>query len=364
MSKLKDVDGLFNPPDENVETLVKQIFKSLNESNNMTVFNNTSDICRHCNFVLEKNITNITNTCGRCGVITDGITESELDQIPYSKIRIVGCNSSQFQSQIFKSDSHNNSQQLHTQIRDEFAVRVNASAVSGRVIIPLTTISIATDLYIKLPQSGIVKRSLNKLATMAGCLYIACLSENYAPLPKDIATIMNLNNNGISKGLRILKDIYSKHSIEVLNPDIEPTNALIETTFYNLQKCDSDPKIKSYKIEFDDELKSIIKTYVLNLINFIELNVLCTSSNQRTKVIGSFYIILYRYRDNCDIYRSLPLLKDFCSKLSIKPSTIVRFLDAFTLCYETADIKKYFIEQGLYAEFDINYKLLKQEKKK
>jgi predicted nucleic acid-binding Zn-ribbon protein len=270
-----------------------------------------SNFCTQCGSILHRSINNITNTCSTCGCTTDEISEEAIDvnDIMNNKIRIVGYNSNQFQPNLYRSDNGNICMLQKKQILGEYKEYRQKFIELGERAFPLNACELATELYNKI-QQHCVKRSQNKKAIMAACLWQACLTIDFAPSKIEIARFMQLPHKGIARGNNFIRSLVSEGQLDI-DPNIDTIYPEIRTLFLQMSYIGDQYK-KLHDIIHDLIQLSIEKSIGINSLS-------------RSKVIGSTYIVLRRSK-HWDIITNVPnSTKDFCRN-KIRKNTIDRFI--------------------------------------
>jgi hypothetical protein len=280
------------------------------------------DICTFCGNVLERDINNIKSTCKRCGIISDEVEDViNTSEINSNKLRIVGYNSNHFQPDLYRSDTGNLNMLQYKQILNEYKdYRSRFIEMKGRAF-PINACIIATDFYNKI-QRQCVKRSQNKKAIMAACLWQACLLVNFAPSKAEVSKFMQLPHKGIARGNNFIISLVSDNKLE-LDTNKNPLYPEIITLFVQLGYTD-----KKYEV---------LHKHVENIIDIANKNFIGMNSLPRSKVIGTTYIVLKRCQDTSLVPEPPIDTKTFC-KNKIRKNTIDKFIKELT------DYHSYFID--------------------
>jgi hypothetical protein len=291
-----------------------------------------TDICNQCGNILQREINNISNTCSKCGIISEEVADELLNisELTNSKLRIVGYNCNQFQPDLYRSDNGNVSIMQKKQIMAEYKDYRQKYIDAGGRPFPLTACEIATDYY-NMIQQQCVKRSQNKKAIMAACLWQACLLIDFAPSKIEISKFMQLPHKGIARGNNFIRALVSNNKLNI-DPNTNPIYPEIKTLFLQLDYTDN-----KYK-----ELHDI----VYNIIQIATENSIGINSLTRSKVIGTTYIVLKRCTDKSLVPNPPIDTKDFC-KNKIRKNTIDRFINEINSYHSY--FKEYYESVGLYS---------------
>lgn len=309
---------------------IMDTFQSINYKE-IDVVNDT-DYCKHCKNILQRNINNITNVCGYCGIVTDEIIEdtNSSEQVN-NKLRIVGYNSNQFQPDLYRSDNCNVNILQYKQILNEYKEYRQKFIKSGHRAFPLNACELATDFYNKI-QKQCVKRSQNKKAIMAACLWQACLLIDFAPPKREISEFMQLPQKGIARGNNFIRSLVSDGQLDI-NPNTDPIFPEIKTLFLQIQ--------------YTAECQLVLQQYIYEIIQIACKNSIGINSLPRTKVIGTAYIVLKRCKDT-KINPNPPIdTKEFC-KNKIRKNTIDRFINEINSYHSY--FKEYYESVGLNSD--------------
>lgn len=290
------------------------------------------DICKNCNCYLQRSINNISNICDTCGIITEEVSEENinLSEVMNNKLRIVGPNRNKFQPDLYRSDSGNTNALQKKHILNEYKeYRQKYIDIGGRSF-PLRACELATDYY-NLIQQHCVKRSQNKKSIMAACLWQACLRINFAPSKTEISKFMQLPHKGIAKGSNFIRTLVSDGKLDI-DPNINPLIPEIETLFLQLG--------------YLDEKYKTLHSIIYNIIMIASDNLIGVNSMSRSKVIGTTYIVLKRCKDT-NLVPNPPInTKEFC-KNGIMKNTIDRYIHEINSYHSY--FKDYYESVGLYS---------------
>lgn len=303
--------------------------------NHLFLYNPSEEIqrdinrCKDCEIPLERDISNLKNICKKCGFISEEIDDDlNTSDMNTNKIRIVGHNSNHYQPDLYRSDNGNLNMLQKKQIFNEYKDYRQRFIEMGERAFPLNACELATEFYNKIQQQC-VKRSQNKKAIMAACLWQACLLIDFAPSKSEVSRFMQLPHKGIARGNNFIMTLVSDDKLD-LNPNINPLYPEIRTLFIQLGYTDS-------KYE-------VLHEHVKNIIEIANKNFIGVNSLPRSKVIGTTYIVLKRCQDK-DLVPNPPTdTKNFC-KNKIRKNTIDKFIK------EINDYHSYFVEYYKQAGF-------------
>jgi hypothetical protein len=287
-----------------------ELMSTFNNLNTLTTENlQNLDTCKQCGNNIQKTLNNITNVCETCGVITDTQDDCLKNTVNNNRLRIVGFNSSHFQPDLYRSDSGNSSMLQKKQILSEYKEYRQKFIELGERAFPLNACEIATEFYNKIQQQC-VKRSQNKKAIMAACLWQACLIIDFAPSKIEISKFMQLPHKGIARGNNFIRTMISNKQLDI-DPNVDPIYPEIRTLFIQM--------------EFTDDVYKNLHTIIWDIIQIAIKNSIGINSLPRSKVIGTTYIVLKRCQDKVLVPNPPLNTKEFC-KNKIRKNTIDRYI--------------------------------------
>lgn len=183
-------------------------------------------------------------------------------------------------------------------------------------------LSIADDIlwmaaasFREMTQHKIV-RNHNRQQIMARCLMLTCLHREIAPTKTQIARFMKLNNNGMSRGSKVVFEmkIQGRTTMDIHK---DHTSAFVKSALDDLG------------FNRTDRIYDRIASIVSDLMNdFKEANV-CTRSKPRSKAVGATFMVLrrmywvYEEFDRCYIK-----IDDFCTRCAIRKNTVEKVVRA------------------------------------
>lgn len=303
-----------------------------NASISSNINQNDTDTCTQCGSILQRGINNISNMCEKCGIVTDEVSEEiiNVSELTNNKLRIVGYNSNHFQPDLYRSDNGNTCMIQKKQIMSEYRDYRQKYIESGGRPFPLTACEIATDYY-NMIQQQCVKRSQNKKAIMAACLWQACLLIDFAPSKIEISKFMQLPHKGIARGNNFIRTLVSNNKLNI-DPNTNPIYPEIRTLFLQLEYTD---------VKYKD-----LHDIIYNMIQIATDNSIGINSLPRSKVIGTSYIVLKRCTDKSLVPNPPTDTKEFC-KNKIRKNTIDRYINEINSYHSY--FKEYYESVGLYS---------------
>jgi len=243
----------------------------------------------------------------------------------------VGFNSNHFQPDLYRSDNGNISLLQKKQILAEYKDYRQRYIEAGGRVFPLTACEIATDYY-NMIQQKCVKRSQNKKAIMAACLWHACLLIDFAPSKIEVSKFMQLPHKGIARGNNFIRTLVSNNNIDI-NPNVSPIYPEIKTLFLQLG--------------YSDDKYKVLHDIIYNIIQIASDNSIGINSLPKSKVIGTTYIVLKRCKDTTLVAKPPVDTKEFCRD-KIRKNTIDRYINEINSYHSY--FKDYYESVGLSSE--------------
>jgi len=291
------------------------------------------EACSQCGGQMRRGANDLEYICGDCGLVVEGDTaEPEDDDAPRpapntARLRIVGPNSNQLQPDLYRSGAGNTAATQKKQILEEYRIYRQLYIEAGGRAFPLNACELAAEYY-NAVQRQCVKRSQNKKAIMAACLWRACVAIGFAPTKSEIAAFMQLPNKGIARGDNFVRSLVADGKMDI-EANADPSRAEIVTLFAHLA--------------YDGDQYAGLREAVYDVVQTAIKNNIGTSSILRSKVAGASYVVLRRCKDRGLVPRPMSL-QEFCQN-RIRKNTVERFtrqLDAyhsyFEDCYKRAGL--------------------------
>ena len=284
-----------------------------------------AEVCAQCGERMHRGANDLEYVCDGCGLIvegdTTGLEEDEAGRpAPNTgRLRIVGPNSNQLQPDLYRSGTGNTIAAQKKQIFEEYKVYRAMYIENGGRAFPLNACEQATEYYNEV-QRQFVKRSQNKKAIMACCLWRACLQIGFAPSKAEIADFMQLPSKGIARGENFVRKLIADGKMDI-EANADPCRPEIVTLFAHLS-FESD----AYN-GLRDAVHDVVQTAIKNNIG--------TNSILRSKVAGAAFVVLRRCQNRSLIAKPMSL-QEFCQN-RIRKNTVERFtrqLDAFHSFFE------------------------------
>lgn len=274
------------------------------------------EACAECGGQMRRRACDLGYDCSGCGLILEGDTaEPSEDDAPRPApssglLRIVGPNSNKLQPDLYRSGAGTTAASQKKQILEEYkAYRAYYIEASGRAF-PLNACELAAEYYGDV-QRECVKRSQNKKAIMAACLWRACHAKGYAPSKAEVAAFMQLATKGIARGDNFVRALIANGSMD-LEANVDSCRPEIGTLFAHLA--------------YEGAQYAGLREAVYEVVQAAIRNNIGTNSFLRSKVAGATFAVLRRCRDRALVPRA-PSMQEFCQN-RIRKNTIDRFLSA------------------------------------
>ena len=319
------------PPHENEDPDVSSIAAEVSAAE--VAVHGDNDLCTQCGAQMCRGMNDLEYICGGCGLVVEGDTaEPEEDDAPRrapnaARLRVVGPNSNQLQPDLYRSSTGNTAATQKKQIYEEYCAYRSLYIEAGGRALPLDACNLASEFYNEV-QRQCVKRSQNKKAIMAACLYQACLEIGFSPSKAEIASFMQLPSKGIARGANFIRSLVADGKMEV-DINVDPCRPEITTLFAHLG--------------LEGEAYAGLRNAVYDVVQIAIANNIGTSSILRSKVAGASYIVLRRCKNRELIPKPMGL-QEFCQD-RIRKNTVERFtrqLDSyhsyFADCYAKAGL--------------------------
>ena len=178
--------------------------------------------------------------------------------------------------------------------------------------IPKNAIKLAIELFSKIKENNYVFRGNGKKGVLGACLFYACVMNHITKTPREIASVMEIEERFLSQGDRVVQELNEKGVISI--PTIlRPLTDYLDQYFPAL--C-IPLKYKQFIIDIIDraEKKNV---HILN------------DSRTTTKCIGAIYLLINRV---CELNK---ISKDHIVKeCNISKSTFIRYYNLLLINYK------------------------------
>jgi transcription initiation factor TFIIIB Brf1 subunit/transcription initiation factor TFIIB len=271
-------------------------------------------ICPKCN--IEGRLTSGGVFCEQCGLERKMIDNSQQFCFSTEKdhntslnsfisFNIVGKNSYAYQRSFLKTCANYSSFRRNNNRKDLYNYNYQHEGKK----IPKNAIKLAIDLFSKIKENNYVYRGNGKKGVLGACLFYACVMNQITKTPREIASVMEIEDRFLSQGDRIVNELNEKGVIEI--PTIlRPLKDYLDQFFPALN------------------IPLIYKPFVIDIIERAEKKNIHIKNDSRTttKCIGAIYLLTTR------IKKLNYITKDHIVKeCSISKSTFIRYFNLLTI---------------------------------
>jgi transcription initiation factor TFIIIB Brf1 subunit/transcription initiation factor TFIIB len=326
MSLLLDIS---NHPDDEDDDKIKNIYNSLNKTslndNDLEIKLDIPDnskllkfnICPKCN--VEGKVTDGSIQCIECGLVMPVF--DDLNNFSYSvekdhntsdnsfmSFNFIGKNSYCYQRSFLKTCANYSSFRKNNNRKDLYNYNYQ---YEGKKI-PKNVIKLAIELFSTIKEHNYVFRGNGKKGVMGACLFYSCVINNVTKTPREISSIMEIEERFLSQGDRIIHELNEKGVISI--PTIlRPLNDYLDQYFPALG------------------IPNIYKQFVIDLINKAEKKNIHIQNDSRTttKSIGAIYLLTMRIKELRYITKD-----QIVKECNISKSTFIRYYNLLIANYK------------------------------
>jgi transcription initiation factor TFIIIB Brf1 subunit/transcription initiation factor TFIIB len=320
LSLLKDIS---NEPDDDYGNMVN-LLDSDNAGVDLEVKMDLSrekivkyTICAKCN--IEGTLTEGSVFCPNCGLETLVIDDNNkysfsiekdhnVSNNSFMSFIIVGKNSYCYHRSFLKTCANYSSFRKNTNRKDFY----NCNYQYEGKKIPKNVIKFAIELFSKIKENNYVFRGNGKKGVMGACLFYSCVMNHITKTPREIASIMEIEERFLSQGDRIVQELNENNIINI--PTIlRPLNDYLDQF---LPALSIDAKYKKFVSDIIDraEKKNI---HILN------------DSRTTTKCIGAIFLLINRVKALNHITKD-----QIVKECSISKSTFIRYYNLLMANYK------------------------------
>lgn len=299
-------------------------------------------ICPKCN--VEGKLTGGGVYCETCGLERKMVdnnqqycfsTEKDHNTSLNSFIsfNIVGKNSYAYQRSFLKTCANYSSFRRNNNRKDMYNYNYQHEGKK----IPKNAIKLAIELFSKIKENNYVYRGNGKKGVLGACLFYACVMNQITKTPREIASVMEIEDRFLSQGDRIVQELNEKGIIEI--PTIlRPLKDYLDQFFPAL--C----------------IPVIYKQFVIDIIERAEKKNIHIQNDSRTttKCIGAIYLLTTRIKKLNNITKD-----QIVKECSISKSTFIRYFNLLT--GNQAILKKVFKKHHIPMPNDWKHSLSEQD---
>ena len=286
--------------------------------------------CPKCE--IETQVSDGIICCSQCGYTkiiinhASNYYSSSLDmdhntsQDSFMSFKVVGKNAYGLQKSLLKTCSNYKAFSKNTNKKDlhNFVFQYEGKKI------PKNAIDLAIELFTKIKEAGYVFRGNGKRGVLGSCLFYSCVMKGITKTPREISSVMKIEERFLSSGDRVLQKLNELGVIEI------PTNF--------------DP-LRHYIHQYFPALKipPMYEEFIVALIQRAESKNIHIKNDSRmtTKCVGAIYLLTTRVKSLNHITKE-DIVKE-CSKIS--KSTFNRY---YTLLVENhKKIKHVFKKYGI-----------------
>lgn len=238
----------------------------------------------------------------------------------FMSFKVVGKNCYGYQRSLLKTCSNYKAFSKNTNKKDlhNFVFQYEGKKI------PKNVIDLAIELFSKIKDAGYVFRGNGKRGVMGACLFYSCVIKGITKTPREIASIMKIEERFLSSGDRVLQELNELKVIEI------PTNF--------------DP-LRHYVHQYFPALgiDARYEEFIIDIIQRAERKNIHIRNDSRmtTKCVGAIYLLTTRVPELKHITKE-DIVRE-CSKIS--KSTFIRYYNL--LCDNYKKIRHVFKRHGI-----------------
>lgn len=288
------------------------------------------NVCPKCK--IETLISDGVICCSQCGytkIIMNHVSSHYSASIDrdhntardsFMSFKVVGKNAYGYQRSLLKTCSNYKSFSKNTNKKDlhNFVFQYEGKKI------PKNAIESAIEIFTKIKDAGYVFRGNGKKGVLGACLFYACVMKGITKTPREIASIMKIEERFLSSGDRVLQKLNEKKIIEIPT-NFDPLRHYIHQYFPAL----------GIPGQYEDFIVDIIQRAEKKNIH------IRNDSRMTTKCVGAIYLLTTRVPSLKHITKE-DIVKE-CSKIS--KSTFIRYFNL--LCENQKKIRHVFKRHGI-----------------
>ncbi len=278
-----------------------------------TTLETEHNLCPQCK--INTHISEGVICCSQCGytkIVMDHISNNYIASLDkdhntakesFMSFKVVGKNAYGYQRSLLKTCSNYKAFSKNTNKKDlhNFVFQYEGKKI------PKNVIDLAVEIFSKIKDAGYVYRGNGKCGVTGACLFYACVMKCITKTPREIASVMKIEERFLSSGDRVLQELNELGVIKI------PTNF--------------DP-LRHYIHQYFPALKIPVmyEEFIIDLIKRAErMNIhIRNDSRMTTKCVGAIYLLTTRVKSLNHITKE-DIVRE-CSRIS--KSTFIRY---FTL---------------------------------
>lgn len=274
-------------------------------------------ICPRCN--IEGTVSDGSVYCMECGLETmicddnnkfcfSTEKDHNVSSNSFMSFNFIGKNSYCYQRSFLKTCANYSSFRRNTNRKDLYNYNYQ---YEGKKI-PKNAIKHAIEIFSIIKENNYVFRGNGKKGVLGACLFYSCVINHISKTPREIASVMEIEERFLSQGDRIVQELNEK-GIIVIPTILRPLNDYLDQFFPVLNIPDKYKKFVADIIE-RAEKKNI---HIMN------------DSRTTTKCIGAIYLLINRIKNLKHITKD-----HIVKECNISKSTFIRYYNLLIMNYK------------------------------
>lgn len=274
-------------------------------------------VCSNCN--VKGTAENGRIKCRGCGLVTKIYDDDNkfsasiekdynVSKNSFMSFNIVGKNSYCYQRSFLKTCANYPSFRENNNRKDMYD---NNYQHTGKKI-PKNAIKLAIELFSEIKKQGFVYRGNGKKGVLGACLFYACVIHGITKTPREIASVINIEERFLSQGDRIVQE-HNENGVICIPTILRPLRDYVNQYFPTLGISDK------------------YKQFVIDVIERAEKKNVHIKNDSRTttKCIGAIYMLITRVK------KFKHITKDkIVKECSISKSTFIRYYNLLMSNYK------------------------------
>lgn len=274
-------------------------------------------ICPKCN--VEGKINDGSVQCVQCGletIVIDNVNkfsfstdkDHNTSDNSFMSFNFIGKNSYCYQRSFLKTCANYSSFRKNNNRKDLYNYNYR---YEGKKI-PKNAIKLAIELFSKIKENNYVFRGNGKKGVLGACLFYACVMNNITKTPREIASVMEIEERFLSQGDRIVQELNEK-SVITIPTILRPLKDYLDQFFPALG------------------IPEKYKQFIIDLINHAEKKNIHIQNDSRTttKSIGAIYLLSNRIKELNHITKD-----NIVKECNISKSTFIRYYNLLLANYK------------------------------
>ena len=313
-----DIEGSISHNYEIMKNMTTDKIPSVNLEKKLDMTDKTVDytICPTCN--IKRFIGDGVMRCHKCGLEAKLIDDDDkysasiekdynVSKNSFMSFNIVGKNSYCYQRSFLKTCANYSSFRKNNNRKEMYDHNYQHTGKK----IPKNAIKLSIELFSKIKEKNFVYRGNGKKGVLGACLFYACVIHNITKTPREIASVMGIEERFLSQGDRIVQE-HNEAGIINIPTTLRPLRDYVDQYFPALGIPDK------YKI------------FVIDIIEKSERKNVHIRNDSRTttKCIGAIYLLITRIKSLQHITKD-----DIVVECNISKSTFIRYYNLLLANY-------------------------------